>query len=54
MRYSNDGSAWTAWEATGAIRAWTLVGVDGTKTVYYEVKDNAHLISQFSDTIILR
>jgi len=53
VRYSNDGSSWTAWEATGATRAWTLVGVDGTKTVYYEIKDNAGMISQFSDTIDL-
>ncbi|MFX0075469.1 MAG: hypothetical protein ACFE96_08510, partial [Candidatus Hermodarchaeota archaeon] len=53
VRYSNDGSSWTAWEAAGATRAWTLASGDGTKTVYYEVKDNALLVSQFTDTIVL-
>jgi len=53
VRYSNDGSSWTAWEAAGATRAWILSTGDGTQTIYYEIKDNAKLISQFTDTIIL-
>ncbi|NVM38140.1 MAG: right-handed parallel beta-helix repeat-containing protein, partial [Candidatus Lokiarchaeota archaeon] len=53
VRYSNDGSTWDPWEAAGTTKAWVLSSGDGTKTVYYEVKDNAQLISQFTDTIIL-
>ncbi|MHA2185738.1 MAG: hypothetical protein ACXAAI_12135, partial [Promethearchaeota archaeon] len=51
VRYSNDGSLWVAWEAPSDTRAWTLSGGDGTKTVYYEIKNNAGRTSVFSDTI---
>ncbi|MFX1566988.1 MAG: hypothetical protein ACFFCV_01325 [Promethearchaeota archaeon] len=53
VRYRNEGDAWTAWETAGDSRAWTLLSGDGTKTVYYEIRDNAYLISQFNDSIIL-
>jgi hypothetical protein len=53
VRYSNDGTTWTAWEAPSATRSWSLTTGDGTKTVYYEVKNNASLITQFTDTIEL-
>ncbi|MBY8981276.1 MAG: hypothetical protein KGD72_12865, partial [Candidatus Lokiarchaeota archaeon] len=53
VRYKNDDSSWSDWEAAGATRAWSLVGADGNRTVYYEVKDNASLITQFNDSIIL-
>jgi hypothetical protein len=54
MRFSNDGSAWSAWEAYGTSKAWTLTSGAGTKTVYVQYKDNAGNISgSFSDTIIL-
>jgi hypothetical protein len=52
VRYSNDGSSWTTWEAANATKAWTLSTGDGaSKTVFYEVKDDALIISQFTDTI---
>ena len=51
VRYSNDGSDWTEWEAASATKAWTLTSGDGIKTVYYEVKDNVGNIAQFTDTI---
>ncbi|MFX0005997.1 MAG: hypothetical protein ACFFAV_04620 [Candidatus Hermodarchaeota archaeon] len=53
VRYSNDGYSWTAWEASSATRSWTLTSGDGIKTVYYEIKDNAGLTFQTSDTIEL-
>jgi hypothetical protein len=52
VRYSNDGSTWTVWESPSATRAWTLTSGDGTKTVYYRIRDNALIESiTYSDTI---
>ncbi|MBU4032389.1 MAG: hypothetical protein KKH41_03420 [Candidatus Thermoplasmatota archaeon] len=54
VQYSNDGSTWTAWESPSATKAWTLTSGDGTKTVYYQIKDNAGWTSTtYSDTISL-
>ncbi|MFQ6073762.1 MAG: hypothetical protein ACE5KC_00950 [Candidatus Bathyarchaeia archaeon] len=56
VRFSNDG-VWDTepWEAFSAIKEWTLTYGDGTKTVYYQIKDNAGLTSStYSDTIILQ
>jgi len=54
VRYSNDGSSWTGWETPTASRAWILTWGDGTKTVYYQIRDNAGWISiTYTDTIIL-
>jgi hypothetical protein len=53
VRYSNDSAIWTAWQAFSAIKSWTLPAGDGTKTVYYQVMDNADLSTIFSDTIVL-
>ena len=55
VRYSNDG-VWDneAWESPEATRAWTLTAGDGTKTVYYQIKSNAGVVSvTYSDTITL-
>ncbi|MDD5687701.1 MAG: T9SS type A sorting domain-containing protein [Elusimicrobia bacterium] len=54
VRYSNDNSIWTSWESASAVKNWQLVSGDGVKTVYYEVKDNAGNVTQFTDTIILK
>jgi hypothetical protein len=56
VRYSNDNSWDTeTWEAPAAARAWTLTSGDDTKTVYYQIIDNAGLLSTtYSDTIILQ
>ncbi len=54
MRFSNDNSSWSAWEAYGTSKSWTLTSGDGTKTVYVQYRDNAlNVSSSFSDTIIL-
>jgi cell division septation protein DedD len=56
VRYSNDGT-WDieTWENPSATKAWTLISGDGAKTVYYQIKDNAELLSNtYSDTIVLQ
>jgi parallel beta-helix repeat protein len=45
MRFSNDGTTWSSWESTTTTKAWTLTSGDGPKIVYYQIKDNAGLIS---------
>jgi len=54
VRYSNDG-VWDTepWENPSGTRSWTLTTGDGTKTVYYQIRDNAGLTSACSATIIL-
>jgi len=55
VRFSNDG-VWDTepWEAITTTKAWILPSGDGTKTVYYQIKDNAGLISEtYSNTIML-
>jgi hypothetical protein len=56
VRYSNDGTWDTeTWESASATKAWTLTLGDGVKTVYYQIKDNAELLSTtYQDTIILQ
>ena len=55
VRLSDDGLWDTeAWVTASITKTWALPTGDGTKTVYYQVKDNAGLISSaYSDTIIL-
>ena len=45
MRFSNDNSAWTAWEPYAASKAWTLASGEGPKTVYVQFQDDAGNIS---------
>jgi hypothetical protein len=55
VRYSNDG-VWDTeqWEAPTSTKAWTLTSGTGAKTVYYQVVDNAGLVSNtFSASITL-
>jgi parallel beta-helix repeat protein len=55
VRYSNDGSTWSSWESPSVTKAWTLTSGDGTKTVYYQIRDNVGLLSStYSDTISLQ
>jgi hypothetical protein len=56
VRYSNDG-IWDTepWETPAATKAWTLTSGDGLKTVWYQVMDNAGLVSTaYSDDITLK
>ncbi len=55
VRYSNDG-LWDSepWETPSSTKAWIIPSGDGTKTVYYQVRDNAGLLSTtYSDDISL-
>jgi len=55
VRYSNDG-VWDSevWEFPSVSKSWNLTDGDGAKTVYYQIKDNAGLVSStYSDTIML-
>ena len=52
-RYSNDALSWSEWETCTESKTWTLTTGDGTKMVYYEVKDNAGNVKQVTDTIVL-
>ena len=55
VRYTNDG-VWDTegWEAPSTTKSWTLTSGDGEKAVYYQVKDNAGLLSStYSGTITL-
>ena len=55
VRYSNDG-IWDneAWEVPSVSKSWNLTSGDGKKTLYYQIKDNAGIVSStYSDTIML-
>ncbi len=54
VRFDND-DLWDSepWETFSPTKVWTLASGDGTKTVYYQIRDNAgHVSETFSDTII--
>jgi LmbE family N-acetylglucosaminyl deacetylase len=53
MRFSNDGSTWSAWEPYAATKDWTLSSGDGAKTVSAQFKDAAANVLPLSDTITL-
>jgi hypothetical protein len=54
MQFSNDSSAWSAWENYAINKSYTLPTGDGVKTVYVRFKDATRALSQaFSDTITL-
>lgn len=53
MRFSNDGVTWSSWEGASPTKVWTLTSGDETKTVYYQIRDNAGNTATYSDTIIL-
>lgn len=54
MRFSNDGTNWTAWETAAATKGWTLSTGDGPKTVYVQFNDVAGNVSgNLSDGIFL-
>jgi hypothetical protein len=54
MRFSNDGSTWSAWQELAAALPYTLPGTDGHKTVRVQYLDKANNRSAvFSDYIRL-
>jgi diphthamide biosynthesis methyltransferase len=54
MRFSDDGSTWSAWEPYATSKPWTLPAGDGSKTVYVQYRDNVgNISSSYNDSIIL-
>lgn len=54
MRFSNDGTTWSALQPYAASAAWTLGDGDGTKTVWVQYADGVgNLSTPASDTIEL-
>ena len=54
MRFSNDGSTWSAFRPYAATSDWTLSAGDGTKTVWAQFTDGiGNLSAPASDTIVL-
>lgn len=52
MRFSNDGTNWSAWEPYVTSKSWSLPAGTGTKTVYVEYRDGAENVSpKASDSI---
>jgi hypothetical protein len=41
MRFSEDGTTWSEWEAFATAKTWTVSGGDGEKIVYVQFKDAA-------------
>jgi hypothetical protein len=52
-RYKNEGESWTGWGSCSSTKSWTLTEGEGTKKVYYQVKDKARNIREVFDTIVL-
>jgi hypothetical protein len=53
-RYKNEGESWISWESCSSIKSWTLTAGEGTKKVYYQVRDNTGNIKEVSDIIMLQ
>ena len=53
MRFSNDNTNWSAWEAYKTAKTWNLVPGDGQKSVYVQYKDVRGTLSTASTTTIL-
>jgi gliding motility-associated-like protein len=53
MRFSNDGSSWSAYEAYATSKSWPLSAGDGLKTVYVQYVDAALNVQGYSSTITL-
>jgi len=54
MRFSNNGSTWSTWEPYSSSKSWTLPSGDGSKTVYFQYRDQTGYVSpSYSDSIIL-
>jgi uncharacterized delta-60 repeat protein len=53
MRFSNDGTGWTSWEAYATTRIWTLLPGNGLKKVFVQYKDQMGNTSTCADTIVL-
>jgi subtilisin-like proprotein convertase family protein len=53
MRFSNDGTTWTAYEPYANAKSWSLRPGDGRKSVSAQFKDNVGNVSVATATIVL-
>jgi ribosomal protein S27E len=53
MQLSTDGVAWTDWEPFCVSKTFTLPAPDGTKTVYFRVRDRAWNVADATSAIII-
>jgi hypothetical protein len=54
MKFSNNNSTWSAWEAYTTSKAWTLAAGEGPKTTYVQFQDETgNISSSYADSIIL-
>ena len=54
MSFSNDGASYSSWEPFTSLKAWELTELEGDKTVYLKMRDQAGNISApTSDSIEL-
>jgi len=52
MRFSNDQSTWSSWQAFNPTKSWELSFGSGVKTVYAQIRNGGSVL-QASDTIFL-
>lgn len=54
VRFSNDG-VWDTepWESFSSSKSWMLTSGDGTKIIYFQIEDNAELVSNVYPSSIL-
>ncbi|MDI6780910.1 MAG: Ig-like domain-containing protein, partial [bacterium] len=53
VRFSNERSIWSDWSTNFDDKPWILSAGDGSKLVYCQMKNNAGLTHECSDTIIV-
>ena len=55
MRFSNNGTTWSAWQTYATSKSWTLTSGAGTKTVWVQYQDRAgNLSATVKDAISYR
>lgn len=54
MRFSNDGSSWSAWQAYAPDALWSLSGASGsTATVFGQIRNGGGSVRAAQDSIVL-
>ncbi len=53
VRYRNSDGDWTSWTYPSGTKTWFLSPGDGTKRVYYQIRDRADWVSEYYDEIVL-
>ena len=52
LRFSNDLSIWSVWQAFSPPYTWTLNGNEGVNTLYVQLRDGAGNVSLYEDGIV--